>query len=143
TYDISDKVEIGLLGLYSRNRYDVKPTDRETEFGNFNQALRFTVYFEGQERTSYETMIGALNLNYRPDRNTLLKFTGSAFRTYESERFDLLGQYRLGELERNLGSEEFGEVVRDLGIGSYLDHGRNHLEATVLTFAHKGNRNWG
>ncbi len=143
TYDVSDKVEIGVLGLYSRNRYDVKPTDRETEFGNFNQALRFTVFFEGQERTSYETMFGAVNLNYRPDRNTLLKFTGSAFRTYESERFDLLGQYRLGELERNLGSAEFGEVVQDLGIGSYLDHGRNQLEATVLTFAHKGNRNWG
>ncbi|HEY0976621.1 MAG TPA: TonB-dependent receptor [Flavobacteriales bacterium] len=143
TYDLSDRVEIGLLALYSRNRYDVKPTDRETEFGNFNQALRYTVYFEGQERTAYETFFGALNVSVKSGRNTLLKFTGSAFRTYETERYDVLGQYRLGELERNLGSEEFGEVVADLGVGSYLDHGRNQLEATVLTFTHKGTHNWG
>lgn len=138
TYDISDKVELGFLGLYSRNRYDVVPQDRETELGNFNQALRYTVYFEGQERTAYETFSGALSLNVKPSRNTMLKFTGSAFNTYETERMDILGEYRLGELDRNLASEQFGEVVRDLGIGAYLDHARNSLEATVVSGTHTG-----
>lgn len=138
TYDISDKVELGFLGLYSRNRYDVVPQDRETELGNFNQALRYTVYFEGQERTAYETFSGALSLNVKPSRNTVLKFTGSAFNTYETERMDILGEYRLGELDRNLASEQFGEVVRDLGIGAYLDHARNSLEATVVSGTHTG-----
>lgn len=138
TYDLSDKVELGFLGLYSRNRYDVVPQDRETELGNFNQALRYTVYFEGQERTAYETFSGALSLNVKPSRNTVLKFTGSAFNTYETERMDILGEYRLGELDRNLASEQFGEVVRDLGIGAYLDHARNSLEATVVSSTHTG-----
>ncbi|MFZ1666152.1 MAG: TonB-dependent receptor [Flavobacteriales bacterium] len=143
TYDISDKVELGFLGLYSKNRYDVVPQDRETELGNFNQALRYTVYFEGQEKTAYETMSGALNLNVRPNKNTLLKFTGSVFNTYETEHLDILGEYRLGELDRNLGSDQFGEVVRDLGVGGYLDHARNNLEATVTSFGHKGSLTYG
>ncbi len=138
TYDLSDKVELGFLGLYSRNRYDVVPKDRETELGNFNQALRYTVYFDGQERTAYETWSGALSLNVRPSRDLLLKFTGSAFNTYETERMDILGEYLLGELDRDLGSAQFGEVVRDLGIGAYLDHARNSLDATVISATHAG-----
>ena len=143
TYDLSDKVEIGFLGLYSRNRYDVTPKDRETALGNFNQALRYTVYFEGQDRTAYEKGTGALSLTARPSPRTVLKFTGSAFNTYETERMDILGEYRLGELDRNLASEQFGEVVRDLGIGAYLEHARNSLEATVLSATHTGSFFWG
>lgn len=138
TYDVSEKVEVGLLGVYSRNKYDVIPTDRETELGNFNQALRFTVFFEGQEKTAYETFFGALNVNIKSSRDLLLKFTGSAFRTYETERFDILGQYRLSELDRDLGSDNFGQPIKILGIGTYLDHARNNLEATVLTATHRG-----
>ena len=138
TYDLTDKVELGFLGIYSRNRYDVVPQDRVTELGTFNQALRFTVFFEGQERTAYETMFGAFNVNVKPNRDLLLKFTTSAYRTYETERFDILGQYYLSELDRDLGSDQFGEVVRDLGVGTYLDHARNQLNGTVISVAHKG-----
>lgn len=138
TYDLTDKVEVGFLGIYSRNRYDLVPQDRETELGTFNQALRFTVFFEGQERTAYETLFGALNVNVKQRRDLLLKFTTSAYRTYETERFDILGQYYLSELDRDLGSDQFGEVVRDLGVGTFLDHARNRLTGTVLSAAHKG-----
>lgn len=138
TYDLKDNLELGFLGLYSRNRYDVVPQTRSTEFGPFNQALRFDVYFDGRERTSFETFFGALNLNSRPNKDLLLKFQASAFRTFESEHFTIQGQYRLGELERDLGSDQFGEVVRDLGVGTFLDHARNDLDATVFTVAHKG-----
>ncbi len=138
TYDVSDKVELGFLGLYSSNKYSVVPQNRETEFGPFNQALRFTVYFDGQEKTQFETYFGALNMNVKANRNLLLKFTTSAYRTRESERFDIQGQYYLDELERDPGSDQFGEVVRNLGIGTFLDHARNDLDATVFTASHKG-----
>ncbi|MDQ3099939.1 MAG: TonB-dependent receptor, partial [Bacteroidota bacterium] len=138
TYDLKDNIELGFLGLYSSNRYGLVPQNRETEFGTFNQALRFTVYFEGQEVTQFQTYFGALNLNVQASRNTLLKFTLSSFKTFESERFDILAEYYLDELERDLGSDQFGEVVRNLGVGGSLDHARNDLEATVYTAAHKG-----
>ncbi|MBX2979820.1 MAG: carboxypeptidase-like regulatory domain-containing protein [Flavobacteriales bacterium] len=138
TYDLSPTVELGFLGLYSRNRYGLVPSNRETEFGTFNQALRFTVYFDGQEVTQFETMFGALSVNVKPNRDLLLKFIGSAYNTYESETFDIQGQYFLDELERDLGSDQFGEVARNLGIGTFLDHARNYLNATVYTLAHRG-----
>lgn len=138
TYDLTDKVELGFLGLYSRNRYTVVPQNRETEFGPFNQALRFTVYFDGQERTQFETYFAALSVNVKAGKNTLLKFQGSAYRTYEDETFTIQGQYLLGELERDPSSSQYGEVVRDLGVGTFLDHARNSLDATVYTVAHKG-----
>lgn len=138
TYDVTDKVEIGFLGVYSRNQYNRVPETRETEFGPFNQALRFTVYYEGQERTAFETLFGALNLNWKARKDMLLKFTTSAFSTHETERFDILGQYFLSELDRDPGSDQFGEVVRDLGVGTSLEHARNELDATVYSVVHRG-----
>ncbi|MBV6405033.1 MAG: hypothetical protein GFGODING_01797 [Flavobacteriales bacterium] len=138
TYDLSDRVELGFLGLYSSNQYRLVPQSRQTEFGNFNQALRFTVFFEGRERTEFDTWTGALNLNWKAAKDALLKFTVSAFDTRETERFDILGEYYLDELDRDLGSDQFGEVLRNLGVGGYLDHARNDLSAQVVTVAHKG-----
>jgi hypothetical protein len=137
TYDVSPNVEIGFLGNYGRNQYNLIPSDRQTEFGTFNQALRFTVFFDGRERTEFETFFGALSTNVKASRDLLLKFTASAFRTFENERFTILARYRLDELERDLGSDQFGEAVANLGIGTYLDHARNQLDATVFAFAHR------
>lgn len=138
TYDLTDKWEISFLGNYASNDYKFIPTTRQTQFGSFNEALRFTVFFEGQESTTFETFFGAVSTEYKPDNNTRLKFTASAFRSLESETFDILGQYRLDELERDLGGDEFGDVARNRGIGSFLDHARNDLDATVFSLQHRG-----
>lgn len=138
TYDLSTDLELGFLGNYSRNLYNFVPETRETDFGSINEALRLTVFFEGQELTQFETLFGALNLNYRTNDKTLLKFIASAFNTDEEEHFDILGQYRIDELERDLGNDQFGEVVRNVGVGGYLNHARNNLDARVLNIEHKG-----
>ncbi len=138
TYNISKKWEVAFLGNFSSNNYKFIPSTRQTEFGSINEALQFTVFFEGQEVTSFETFFGALSTEYQPDQYTRLKFTASAFRTFENETFDILGEYFLDELERDLGQDGFGDVVRNRGVGGFLDHGRNRLEATVLSVQHKG-----
>ena len=138
TYDITDTWEIGFLGNYSNNQFKFVPGTRETQFGSINEALRFTVFFEGQEVTSFETFFGAVTTENRPNQNTRLKFTASAFRTFENETFDILGEYFLDELERDLGADEFGNVVRNRGVGAYLEHGRNRIDATVLSLQHRG-----
>ncbi len=126
------------LGNYSRNRYNFIPQTRETNIGNINEALQLTIFFDGQEQSQFETGFGAISANYTPSLGTLMKFQLSAFKTQESETFDILGQYRLDELERDLGSDDFGDVFQNLGIGSFLEHGRNFLNATVITLNHKG-----
>ena len=138
TYDLNSKWELSFLGNYSRNDYRFVPQTRQTQFGSINEALRFTVYFEGEERVSYETWFGALSANFQSDNNTLLKFTGSAYRTLEEEHFDVMGQYFLDELERDFGNDQFADVVRNRGIGTYLNHARNSLNATVYSVSHKG-----
>jgi len=138
SYDLSDKWEISFLGNYSGNNYKFLPSSRQTQFGSINEALRFTVFFEGQEETSFETFFGAISTEYNPNSETRLKFTASAFQTYENETFDIQGQYSLDELERDLGGDEFGDIVRNRGVGGYLEHGRNSIDATVLSFQHRG-----
>ncbi len=125
------------LGNISRNRFNFIPQTRQTDVGNINEALRLTVYFDGKEETGYNTYFGAFSSERLSDVSKL-SFTASAFQTYEFETFDILGQYFLDELERDLGSDEFGDVLQNRGTGGYLDHARNELEATVLSFNHKG-----
>lgn len=138
TYHISPKWEASFLGNYSRNNYRFVPGTRETQFGSFNEALRFTVFFEGQEVTSFETFFGALALEHRPNSDTRLKFITSAFRTIEEENFSIFGQYRLDELERDLGDDNFGDVARNRGVGSFLQNARNSIDANVYNFQHRG-----
>ena len=64
--------------------------------------------------------------------------TLTAFQTYESETFDILGQYWLSEVDNDLGSESFGEASFNIGVGSHLNHARNYLQATVYNVEHKG-----
>lgn len=130
--------EMGFLGNYSRNRYNFIPQTRQTEIGNINEALKLTVFFDGQEVSSFETFFGALSANFYPSEKSSLRFIASAFQTYESEYFDILGQYFLDELERDFGSDEFGEVLQNRGVGAFLEHGRNDLDANVINFTHKG-----
>jgi hypothetical protein len=135
--DTTGPWSFNFLGNYARNKYNYVPMTRETDVGNINEALRLTVYFEGQEVTQFQTFFGAFSTAYTTDVSRL-QFIVSAFRTDESETFDILGQYFLDELERDLGSDEFGEVLTNRGVGSFLEHARNDLDATVLNFSHKG-----
>lgn len=137
-YDINDKWSISGLFNYAQNKYQFIPENRETDFGTISDALRFTVYFDGQEVNTFETMLGALTAEYRPDPKLKLKLIASAFRSNETETFDVQGQYFLGQLENNFGSDNLGEVAFNRGIGTFLDHARNYLTANVISARHIG-----
>jgi hypothetical protein len=138
TYDVSDKFELNFLGNLSRNIFRVVPIDRQSTFGHINQAMRLSVYFDGQEVSSFNTGMGAVSGIWRPRQNLNLRLISSVFRTTEKEYFDIQGQYWLDELERDLGSDDFGEVRFNRGIGTYLNHARNRLDATVVNLQHRG-----
>ncbi len=137
-YHINKKLELSFLGNYARNLFNFVPQDRETAFGTLVEAYQFKVYFEGQEKDRFENYLGALSLNYRPRSRTSLKFIASAFRTIETERFDILGQYYLSRLETDWGSDEFGKAIEPIGVGSYLNHARNELDARVVNIEQRG-----
>ena len=140
-YKINTNWDISLLTNISKNQYQMIPQDRNTDFGTFNEALRLTVFFEGQELDKYETYFGALSTRFNPNTKVQLELTGSAFQTFEQENFDILGEYWLYQLDNNLGSDNFGDVAFDRGVGKYIKHARNSLDARVINFSHKGNYN--
>ena len=140
-YELNTDWQISFLGNISKNEYTMIPENRDTDFGTINEALKLRIYFEGQEVDKYETYFGALSTNYQPSTELNLQFTTSAFQTFEQENFDILGEYWLYQLENNLGSDEFGDVAFDRGVGKYINHARNSLNARVLNFSHKGNYN--
>lgn len=138
SFDIREDLEISALGMYSLNSYNFIPQNRQTSFGTVNQAYSLRVFFEGREVTRFRTGIGAVTLNYKPAEGMSLKLIGSYTDTRESERFDVLGQYFLGELDNNLGSQTFGQTVNETGVGSYLNHARNYLDGKIISLQHKG-----
>ena len=101
-------------------------------------ALKLRIYFEGQESDKYNSYFGAFNTSILPNLKTKLNFTASGFQTIESESYDILGEYWLYQLDNNLGSDNFGEVQFDRGVGKFIDHARNNLKATVFNVSHNG-----
>ena len=137
-YKLDTDWELSFLGNISKNEYLMKPKNRQTDFGTFNEALRLTIFFEGQELDKYETYFGALSTKFNPNSAFQLQFTSSFFKTFEQENFDILGEYWLYQLDNSLGSDNFGDVAFDRGVGKFIDHARNTLDATVINFSHNG-----
>lgn len=138
TYRFTDHFDISFLGNLSQNNYQFIPHTRKTSFGTFNQAYNATVYFDGQEKDKFMTMLGALSANYHPTNNFNIKFIASAFQTKEEVNYDIMGQYYLNQLEKDLASESLGDSVLNLGVGTFLDHARDKLIAKVYNFTVKG-----
>ena len=138
SYTINDKWQVSYLGNYSKNTYHHIPQNRETRFGTISIPLEVRIFFDGQEIDEYETFFNAINTSWQPNENTNLNFTASAFRTYESETFDILGQYWIYELDNDLGSDNFGEATFNRGVGTHLNHARNYLKASVNSLQHNG-----
>ncbi|NTW32370.1 MAG: TonB-dependent receptor, partial [Bacteroidetes bacterium] len=137
-YLVNEKFNIEFLGNYASNVYKVIPQTRQTDFGTLNDALRLTIYFDGQEVDKFQTYFGAFSGNFKPKKNVNLKFIASSFQTNESETFDIQGQYWLDQLETNFGGDQFGNVAFNMGVGTFLNHARNYLDATVFNAEHKG-----
>lgn len=137
TWRIIPKLELTFLGNISQNSYKFVPRSRSTSFGTISNANNFTVYFSGAERDIFRTFFGAVGLNYRPTDAVTLGLNISAFNTNEQETYDITGEYWLSELDMS-GTNQDNPVTGSLGTGSYHEHARNRLSATVLNIGHTG-----
>ena len=138
TYQLNSKIELSFLGNLTSNTYNYQPQTRQTNFGTLENPLALLVFYQGQEQDAYKTSFGALKTTYKPKANLKLDFIVSGFHTTEQEYFDILAQYRLGEVNSNIGDENLGEVEFSEGIGSQFNHARNNLDALITTLEHRG-----
>lgn len=127
------KWSLDFIGNISQNKYDFYPADRHTNFGTMHDVKSFKVYFDGKEEDLFRTFFGTLNLTHHFSERTKLSLLGSAYITKEQETYDIQGQYWLDETN----------TTEQLGVGTYLEHARNYLNANMksmkLVFNHKTN----
>ena len=146
-FDNGTSLEI--FGHLSHNRMNQVPQNRETSFGSLQEALRLTVFFDGQENFGYDTQFLAARWNQRLERG-FRSLSATAFHTTEREITDVIGYYRLSELNNDLGSDDFGEISLVRGVGAFQDYRRNFLDAYIVNakyaegrFFDAGKLNWG
>ncbi len=146
-FDNQSSIEI--FGHLSHNRMNQVPQNRQTSFGSLTEALRLTVYFDGQENFGYDTQFLATKFNTLLNQG-FRSFSATGFHTTEREITDVIGYYRISELNNDLGSDDFGEISQVRGVGAFQEYRRNFLDAYIVNakyqegrFFDQGKLNWG
>ena len=139
THEVNSRFELSFLGNFSNNRYLFQPVVQNTRFGTATEVRQLTVYFDGQEVDKFVTAMGAFSAQYKPTDQASLRWTFSIFQSDETENFDILGQYWLYRVQTDMSQDNFGQPTGEaLGVGSFLNHARNYLNAIVWNAEHRG-----
>lgn len=134
SYQYNERLRFNFLGNFSINNYNYTPISRKTRFGTLLNPTELIVFYNGEEKDKYLTSFGAIGADYIVNNNLVINATASIYNTQEEEYFDILASYNLGEVNNDLGSDNFGEVEFSQGIGSQLNHARNDLDALISNF---------
>ena len=137
-YKFNKKWEMEIIANYARNRFSFIPEEQTSSFGVLNKAYKLEMFYTGGEVDQFDSKFGGYSVTFRPNEKLKLKLLASAFQTNEKETYDISGEYRLGELETDLGKSGFGQVKNYLGTGIIQDYARNYLKVNVATLAHRG-----
>lgn len=132
-FNASSKWQWSFLGSVSGNIYDYKPVFGRTDFGTAANPLSMVIQYDGRELDKYQTYFGALKSTFKASENNTYKFIASAYHAKEQEYYDILGQYSIGEVDNNLGSDTYGQVLYPRGVASQLNHGRNDYDALIVS----------
>lgn len=138
SYDISEQLKVSILGNYNSNKFSFTPESRRSSFGNLSEAYQLYVLYEGSETDSYNSYNLAFSLDYESDYGMNHKFIAHHYKASESETYDIRAYYSLNLLDQNLGSENLGDSLMNVGTGSWLNHARNMLEMNNYTVNYKG-----
>ena len=138
TYSPAKNLEFGFIGNFSQNSYNFIPADRTTKFGTMTDMREFKVYFDGQEKDLFRTFFGSLSMKYRINEKNDVSFLFSTFKTREDETFDIRGEYWLNALDDEEEGDMLSSEGQTQGIGTYMEHARNYLNANVQSYTLTG-----
>jgi CarboxypepD_reg-like domain len=137
-YNINAKWNVEILGNYARNRFNYIPEELNSSFGLINKAFNLNIRYVGSETDQFDSRFGGISFTNNVNDKLTLKYLASGFQTNEYETYDLNGEYILGEIETDLGKDNFGQVKYALGTGIVHTFARNYLTMNVLNVGHKG-----
>ncbi|MDR0575457.1 MAG: TonB-dependent receptor [Tannerella sp.] len=128
TYKLSPKLDVDFLGNLSLNNYNFTPHSRETSYGTAKNPRTFKVFFDGKERDRFQTLFGALTLNYTHGEKVQYGIRTSAFNSREEESYDIAGSYLQNSAEAGTTTED---ITSALDVAGYHEHARNKLNSNV------------
>ncbi len=138
-YKVNEKLDLGVLAVWTRNVYGLVPESRTTAFGSALQpGMEIDIYFDGQEQDRYNTLLGAFSADWRPNDNWHVKSHIAMQHINESERYDVQSQYWLYQIASGETSDDTSRFNR--GVGTFLEHARNRLTTDIATFDVRANR---
>ncbi len=138
-YKVSDKLDLGLLAVATRNVYGLVPESQTTAFGSALQpGMEIDIYFDGQEQDRYNTLLGAFTADWRPNEEWHVQGNLSVQHINESERYDVQSQYWLYQIATGESTDDTTRF--DRGVGTFLEHARNRLTTDIVSLDIKANR---
>lgn len=141
SYDITRDLQVGVLANFNRSVFNFIPEQRVSASGLFTNVLQLSTAFEGQEKDGFQNAMGGLSFTYIPEREKnplFLKLLASYYDNYETENFDILGFYRLSQIEFNLEGAGSTEEVAVLGTGTQHLYARNSLQNNIANVQLRG-----
>jgi CarboxypepD_reg-like domain/TonB-dependent Receptor Plug Domain len=142
TYRLSKKLQLELLGILSGSKFTLVPESAQKSTAVFSPLftadLALDIFFEGQEKDTYNTNFVGLSLNQAVTKRVKLKWMASHYGDNENENFDITGAYLFGERDFDKTSSSFGQIVNPLGAGVFQNYARNKLNIDVYSISHKG-----
>jgi CarboxypepD_reg-like domain/TonB-dependent Receptor Plug Domain len=142
TYNISKKLQLELLGILSGSKFTLIPESAQKSSAVFSPLftadLALDIFFDGQEKDTYNTNFVGLSMNQTVNKRVKLKWMASHYGDNENENFDITGAYLFGERNFDKTSSTYGQIVNPLGAGVYQNYARNALNIDVYNIGHKG-----
>jgi carboxypeptidase-like protein/TonB-dependent receptor-like protein len=142
SYQINDKNLLELMGTFSQTKFTLIPQSSQLTSSVFSpfitENLGLDIYFNGQEKDTYQTNMLGLSFTQQLKKNLRIKWMASRFEDNENEAYDITGQYIFGERDFDKSSSSFGLITNPLGAGIYQNYARDKLNITVYNVTHKG-----
>jgi hypothetical protein len=147
TYKISDKFQLEILGLVSGSAFSLVPESAQKSTAVFSPLftanIGLDIFFEGQEKDTYNNNFLGLSLVQKLNRKVKFKWMVSRYGDKEKENFDIIGSYLFGERSFDKTKPDFGQITNPLGAGVFQNYARNELGITSYNFSHKGSADMG
>ncbi len=141
-WQFSPKNHLEILGIASGSKFSLIPESAQKSTAVFSPLftanIGLDIFFDGQEKDSYQSNLIGLSLIQNINSQLKLKWLASRYGDTEKEHFDITGTYLFGERSFDKTKPEFGQIVNPLGAGVFQNYARNDLDIEVLNFSHKG-----
>ena len=131
-----------VLAIVSGSKFTLVPESAQKSTAVFSPLftanLGLDIFFEGQEKDSYNSNLIGISLLQKVNKKVKLKWMASRYGDNENENFDIKGTYLFGERSFDKTKPDFGQITNPLGAGIFQNYARNELNIQVYNISHKG-----